>query len=134
MHDLVSIAYIAAWVGLACFVNRIPFWQPRVLQRGDLSIILDQRPAGCMMVLFLGMGAMIGATLPRPSRTGCPATLTSGGPAASRTLVCSAGRRCSWAAAAMPTCSDSRLSTLWREIIGVSGPQSERPEDASCQD
>ena len=64
MRDLIFLAYIAAWVGLACFVKRIPFWQPRVLRHGDLSIIPDQRPAGCMMVLFLGMGAMIGATLP----------------------------------------------------------------------
>ncbi len=64
MRDLVFLAYIAVWVGLACFVNRIPFWQPRVLQHGDLSIIPDQRPAGCMMVLFLGMGAVIGAALP----------------------------------------------------------------------
>ena len=64
MRDLIFLAYIAAWVGLACFVNRVPFWHPRVLQHGDITIIPDQRPAGCMMLLFLGMGAMIGATLP----------------------------------------------------------------------
>ena len=64
MRDLVFLAYIAAWVSLAYFVNRTPFWQPRVLWRGDLSITPDQKPAGCMMVLFLGMGAMIGATMP----------------------------------------------------------------------
>ncbi len=46
MRDLVFLAYIAAWIGLACFVNRIPFWRPRVLQHGDLSIIRDQSRPG----------------------------------------------------------------------------------------
>ena len=64
MRDLVFVAYSLAWIGLAWSVKRVPFWQPRVVQFGDASFVPDQRPAGCMMLLFLLMGAVIGVGLP----------------------------------------------------------------------
>ena len=64
MRDLIFIAYSVAWVVLAWSVKRVPFWQPRVVRFGDAAFIPDQRPAGCMMLLFLMMGAAIGMALP----------------------------------------------------------------------
>ncbi len=64
MRDLVFLLYIVAWIALARYVNRLPFWQPHVVRLGDVSFVPDQRPAGCMMALCLGVGAMVGATLP----------------------------------------------------------------------
>ena len=64
MRDLIFIGYSAVWVVLAWSVNRLPFWQPRVVRIGNANFIPDQRPAGCMMLLFLAMGVVIGATLP----------------------------------------------------------------------
>ncbi len=64
MRDLVFVGYSIAWVVLAWSVKRVPFWQPRVVQFGDAAFISDQRPAGCMMLLFLLMGAAIGMALP----------------------------------------------------------------------
>ena len=64
MRDLIFVAYSLAWIGLAWSVKRVPFWQPRVVRFGDASFVPDQRPAGCMMLLFLLMGAVIGMGLP----------------------------------------------------------------------
>jgi len=64
VRDLVFVAYSVAWIVLAWSVKRVPFWQPRVVRLGNASFIPDQRPAGCMMLLFLVMGAAIGVTLP----------------------------------------------------------------------
>lgn len=64
MRDLFSVAYSITWIALAWTVKRVPFWQPRVVRFGDVSFIPDQRPAGCMMVLFLMMGGAIGVALP----------------------------------------------------------------------
>ena len=64
MRDLVFVAYSIAWVGLAWSVKRVPFWQPRVVRFGDAAFVPDQQPAGCMMLLFLLMGAAIGVALP----------------------------------------------------------------------
>ena len=64
MRDLIFIAYIALWTGLAWTVKRVSFWQPRVIRMGDASFIPDQRPAGCVMLFCLAMGAVIGLGLP----------------------------------------------------------------------
>ena len=64
MRDLAFVAYSVAWSGLAWSVKRAPSWQPRVVRFGDASFVPDQRPAGCMMLLFLLMGAAIGMALP----------------------------------------------------------------------
>ena len=64
MRDLIFVAYSITWIVLAWSVKRVPFWQPRVVRSGDASFIPDQRPAGCMMLLFLVMGAAIGVALP----------------------------------------------------------------------
>ena len=64
MRDLIFLAYITLWIGLAWTVKRVPFWQLRVIRMGDASFIPDQRPAGCMMLFCLAMGAVIGVGLP----------------------------------------------------------------------
>ena len=64
MRDLVFVGFGIAWLGLAWSVKRVPFWQPRVVRFGDASFVPDQRPAGCIMLLFLLMGAVIGVGLP----------------------------------------------------------------------
>lgn len=64
MRDLIFTAYIAIWIILTWSVKRLPFWTPRIVRVGNAGFISDQRPAGCMMVLFLVMGAGIGVTLP----------------------------------------------------------------------
>jgi hypothetical protein len=65
MRDLIYLLYIIVWIVLARVVNRAPGWQPRTFQRGDVTYVADQRPMGCMMVLFLAMGGVIGAGLPQ---------------------------------------------------------------------
>lgn len=64
MRDLIFIAYAALWIAAAWSIKRVPFWQPRVVRLGDASFIPDQRPAGCMMLFCLAMGAVIGLGLP----------------------------------------------------------------------
>lgn len=64
MRDLVFVGYSIAWIGLAWSVKRVPFWLPHVVRFGDASFVPDQRPAGCMMLLFLMMGGAIGLALP----------------------------------------------------------------------
>lgn len=64
MRDLIFVAYSVAWIVLAWSVKQVPFWQPGVVRFGDAAFIPDQRPAGCMMLLFLLMGAAIGMALP----------------------------------------------------------------------
>ena len=64
MRDLVVVGYTVAWIALAWSVKRVPFWQPRVVRFGGTAFVPDQRPAGCMMLLFLLMGAAIGMALP----------------------------------------------------------------------
>ena len=76
MRDLVFVGYGIAWIGLAWSVKRVPFWQPRVVRFGDASFVPDQRPAGCMMLLFLLMGAAIGVGLPMAISDMLPRDLT----------------------------------------------------------
>lgn len=64
MRDLIFLAYSVAWIALAWLVKQVPFWQPRVVRFGDAAFVPDQRPAGCMMLLFLIVGAVIGLALP----------------------------------------------------------------------
>jgi hypothetical protein len=64
MRDIIYIVYMFIWVLLVRRANRTPVWQPRTFQMGAVTYLPDQRPMGCMMILFLGIGATIGAALP----------------------------------------------------------------------
>jgi hypothetical protein len=64
MRDIIYILYMFIWVLLVRVANRTPIWQPRTYQMGAVTYLPDQRPMGCMMILFLAIGAMVGVTLP----------------------------------------------------------------------
>ena len=64
-RNLIWLGYMAFWVGAVVLVNKTAMWRPRTFQSGDVTFVADQRPLGCMMILFFFMGAMVGGVMPQ---------------------------------------------------------------------
>lgn len=64
MQDLVWLAYIVLWLAAARFAAGVRFPVPRAAEVGGYVYLADQRPLGCMVVLFCVLGAGLGAYQP----------------------------------------------------------------------
>lgn len=65
MRDLIWLVYMALWIGAVVVANKTAFLRPRTFVSGDMIVVADQRPLGCMMILFFFMGATIGGFMPQ---------------------------------------------------------------------